>query len=34
MLKDRGVDLIKTQTLIPRDAYFAMADEATRLAGC
>jgi imidazolonepropionase-like amidohydrolase len=31
MLKTRGVDLIKTQTLIPRDAYFAMADEATRL---
>jgi imidazolonepropionase-like amidohydrolase len=31
MLKGRGVDLIKTQSLIPRDAYFAMADEATRL---
>ena len=31
MLKERGVDLIKTQTLIPRDAYYAMADEATRL---
>jgi imidazolonepropionase-like amidohydrolase len=31
MLKERGVDLIKTQTLIPRDAFFAMADEATRL---
>ena len=31
MLKERGVDLIKTQTLIPRDAYFAMADEATRI---
>ena len=31
MLKERGVDMIKTQTLIPRDAYFAMADEATRL---
>jgi imidazolonepropionase-like amidohydrolase len=31
MLKQRGVDLIKTQTLIPRDAYFALADEATRL---
>ena len=30
-LKERGVDLIKTQTLIPRDAYFAMAEEATRL---
>jgi imidazolonepropionase-like amidohydrolase len=25
------VDLIKTQTLIPRDAYFAMADEATKV---
>ena len=31
MLKERGVDLIKTQSLIPRDAFFAMADEATRL---
>ena len=31
MLRERGVDMIKTQTLIPRDAYFAMADEATRL---
>ncbi|MGH7459929.1 MAG: amidohydrolase family protein [Longimicrobiales bacterium] len=31
MLKLRGVDLIKTQTLIPRDAYFALADEATRV---
>jgi imidazolonepropionase-like amidohydrolase len=31
MLKGRGVDLIKTQTLIPRDAYFAMADEATKV---
>jgi imidazolonepropionase-like amidohydrolase len=31
MLKDRGVDLLKTQTLIPRDAYFAIADEAHRL---
>src|SRR5688572_29781572 len=31
MLKQRGVDLIKTQTLIPRDAYFALADEANRL---
>jgi imidazolonepropionase-like amidohydrolase len=31
MLKERGVDLIKTQTLIPRDAFFAMADEATRV---
>jgi imidazolonepropionase-like amidohydrolase len=31
MLKQRGVDMIKTQSLIPRDAYFAMADEATRI---
>ena len=31
MLKERGVDLIKTQTLIPRDAYFALADEARRV---
>jgi imidazolonepropionase-like amidohydrolase len=31
MLKERGVDMLKTQTLIPRDAYFAMADEANRL---
>jgi imidazolonepropionase-like amidohydrolase len=31
MLKDRGVDMIKTQSLIPKDAYFAMADEATRI---
>jgi imidazolonepropionase-like amidohydrolase len=31
MLKERGVDLIKTQTLIPRDAYFAMADEARKI---
>ncbi|MCC6318761.1 MAG: amidohydrolase family protein [Gemmatimonadaceae bacterium] len=30
-LKQRGVDLIKAQTLIPRDAYFAMADEANRI---
>ena len=30
MLEQRGVDLIKTQTLIPRDAFFALADEATR----
>ena len=30
-LKTSGVDLIKTQTLIPREAYFALADEATRL---
>jgi imidazolonepropionase-like amidohydrolase len=31
MLKERGVDMIKTQSLIPRDAYFAMAEEATRI---
>jgi imidazolonepropionase-like amidohydrolase len=31
MLKDRGVDIIKTQSLIPKDAYFAIADEATRI---
>jgi imidazolonepropionase-like amidohydrolase len=31
MLKERGVDMIKTQTLIPRDAYFALADEAARI---
>lgn len=31
MLKARGVDLIKTQTLIPKDAYFALADEAARI---
>ena len=31
MLKERGVDLIKTQSLIPRDAYFALAEEATRI---
>jgi len=31
LLHGRGVDLIKTQTLIPRDAYFALADEARRL---
>jgi len=31
MLKQRGVDMIKTQSLIPKDAYFALADEATRL---
>lgn len=31
LLKARGVDLIKTQTLIPRDAYFALADEAARI---
>ncbi len=31
MLKERGVDMIKTQSLIPREAYFAMADEAARI---
>lgn len=31
MLKQRGVDVIKTQSLIPRDAYFAMASEAVRI---
>ncbi len=31
MLKDRGVDMIKTQTLIPKDAYLALADEANRI---
>lgn len=31
MLKARGVDLIKTQTLIPREAYFALADESKRI---
>ena len=31
MLKDRGVNMIKTQSLIPRDAYFALADEAARV---
>lgn len=31
MLKDRGVDMIKTQSLIPKDAYFAIADEVTRI---
>lgn len=31
MLKDRGVNMIKTQSLIPRDAYFALADEAARI---
>src|SRR5689334_12305778 len=31
MLKERGVDLIKTQSLIPKEAYFAIADEATKI---
>jgi imidazolonepropionase-like amidohydrolase len=31
MLKERGVDMIKTQSLIPREAYFAIAEEAARI---
>jgi imidazolonepropionase-like amidohydrolase len=31
MLKQRGVDMIKTQSLIPKDAYVALADEAKRV---
>lgn len=31
MLKERGVDLIKTQSLIPKEAYFALAEEAQRI---
>lgn len=31
MLKGRGVDMIKTQSLIPKDAYFAIADEAAKV---
>ena len=31
MLKQRGVDMIKTQSLMPKDAYVALADEATRI---
>jgi imidazolonepropionase-like amidohydrolase len=30
-LKARGVDFVKTQSLVPRDAYFAVADESKRL---
>ena len=30
-LHDRGVDFIKTQSAIPRDAYFGIADEAAKL---
>jgi imidazolonepropionase-like amidohydrolase len=30
-LHDRGVDFIKTQSLVPRDAYFGLADEAAKL---
>lgn len=29
-LRERGVDFIKTQSLVPRDAYFAVADESRR----
>jgi imidazolonepropionase-like amidohydrolase len=31
MLKERGVDFIKVQSGVPRDAYFAIADEAHRV---
>lgn len=31
MLKERGVDQLKVQSLVPRDAYFAIADEAARV---
>jgi imidazolonepropionase-like amidohydrolase len=31
MLKGRGVDMIKTQSLLSKDAYGALADEAARL---
>lgn len=31
MLKARGVDFIKLQSLIPRDAYFAIAEECKKL---
>ncbi len=30
MLKSRGVDFIKVQSYVPRDAYFAIADEAKK----
>jgi len=30
-VKDRGVDFIKVYSLIPREAYFALADEAKKL---
>src|SRR5262245_62157012 len=30
-LHDRGVDFIKKQSLIPRDAYFGLADEVKKL---
>ena len=31
MLKQRGVDMIKTQSLIPKEAYLALADEAAHI---
>ena len=31
MLKRRGVDFIKVQSYVPRDAYFAIADEAKKV---
>ncbi|HYV97152.1 MAG TPA: amidohydrolase family protein [Gemmatimonadaceae bacterium] len=31
MLKQRGVDHLKVQSLVPRDAYFAIADEAAKV---
>jgi imidazolonepropionase-like amidohydrolase len=31
MLKDRGVDFIKVQSGVPRDAYFAIADESKKV---
>ncbi|HEY6827353.1 MAG TPA: amidohydrolase family protein [Gemmatimonadaceae bacterium] len=31
MLKERGVDMIKTQSLLSKEAYFALADEAARI---
>jgi len=31
MLKQRGVNMIKTQSLVPREAYFAISDEAARV---
>jgi len=30
LLKNKGVDFIKIQSLVPRDAYFAIADEAKK----
>jgi imidazolonepropionase-like amidohydrolase len=30
MLKERGVDQIKVQSLVPREAYFAISDEAAK----